>query len=329
MNNFTMDAAIDRLTGFLNKEYVNNELIRLCKKETGALLILNMDSFKQVNDIYGRDMGDKLLIAFADVIRKNTRSEDTVGRLGSDEFIVFCSGSLSEKALAGIVRRINEQLVAAAKELMGENMNIPIGVSVGAVFVPEHGRDYQELFTMADKALYFVKQNEKHGYAIYTQKNTDMPVSNETSAEALHRMSLIFEERNVSDAAFWLGQESFSQVYRFMMRYIQSYRGVAYKALFRVTPKSNDLNGAEFAALIERFGTILNRSLRKSDIMMQCGADQFFLLLPEITDKYIEKVLDRVIAQWKETDYAQKAEVDYSVEGVCAGEMEETERRGK
>lgn len=327
ISNLTAEATIDNLTGFYNKACITAKLSKICESEVGTLMVIDLDSFKLVNDIYGHDMGDKLLDSFSDVIRNNTRSEDMIGRIGGDEFVVFCGGIIEENAVAGIVRRINDQLVAAAKSLMGDNMNIPIGVSAGAVFVPKQGRDYAELFNMADKALYFVKQNEKHGYSIYAQKYDGISDDEETEAQAFHRLSLVMEERNISDAAFWLGQDAFAHVYRFMMRYIQSYRGIAYKAFFTVTPRDKDVNGAELAAAMEQFGMILNKSLRKSDIMMQSGYNRYFLLLPEITDKYIEKVISRVLEQWSVTEYAKKADISYLTEGIYAEDLDERERR--
>ena len=326
ISSLTAEATTDSLTGFYNKGCAASELTERCKTETGALLLIDLDSFKLVNDIYGHETGDKLLVAFADIIRNNTRGSDTIGRIGGDEFVAFCSGTVEEKAIGSIVRRINEQLVAQAKRLMGEDMTIPLGVSVGAVFVPKQGTDYSELFNMADKALYFVKQNEKHGYSVYIQKNTDEESSAEPADQLMHRLSMILEERNITDSAFWLGQDSFGQVYRFMMRYIQSYRGVAYKALFTVEPRGS-ISGSELAALAEQFGAILNASLRKSDIMMQHGSRSFFLLLPEITDRNIEKVIHRVIEQWEKTEYSKKADISYLTESICAEELDERERR--
>ncbi len=329
ISSLTTEATIDGLTGFYNKVFVTSKLDELCKTAVGTLLLIDMDSFKLVNDIYGHEAGDKLLIAFADIIGNNTGEEDVIGRIGGDEFVAFCRGITDEKTIAGIVRRINEQLVSRAKSIMGNDMNIPVGVSVGAVFVPKQGKDYASLFNMADKALYFVKQNEKHGYAIYMQKYSESEENGETAEQVMHRLSMIFEERNISDAAFWLGQDSFAQVYRFMMRYIQSYRSTAYKALFTVTPRKKDLKESDASAIIEQFGSILNHSLRKSDIMMQNGYNQFFIFLPEMTSQNIEKVLGRVIERWNCMEYSKIAEVSYITEEICADDLDERERRRK
>ena len=132
----------------------------------------------------------------------------------------------------------------------------------------------------------------------------------------------------MGNSAFWLGQDAFGNVYRFMMRYIQSYHGTAYKALFTLNPKIN-MRMAEFAAVAEQFGHILNCSLRKSDVMMQYRTNQFFLLLPEITDKDINSVIDRIKRQWEQNEFSSAAEPEYKIESICAEELDERERRRK
>ncbi|MBR3624073.1 MAG: diguanylate cyclase, partial [Selenomonadaceae bacterium] len=163
-------ASIDSLTGLLNKSSSEEELAKICRTTAGALMMIDLDSFKLVNDIHGHSMGDKILISFADIIRDALRPADIIGRMGGDEFIAFCHGMLDENGVSVKSDFINENLVKSAKELMGEDMNIPLGASIGCVFVPRHGVDFEELYKKADKALYTVKQNGKHGYNIYKEE---------------------------------------------------------------------------------------------------------------------------------------------------------------
>lgn len=95
------------------------------------------------------------------------RAADIVGRMGGDEFIAFCQYVSEEEVVAEKTKYINEELLKSAKEFMGEDMTIPLGASIGAVAVPDEGTDFLTLYQKADKALYNVKQNGKHGFAIY------------------------------------------------------------------------------------------------------------------------------------------------------------------
>ncbi|MBO4416263.1 MAG: diguanylate cyclase [Lachnospiraceae bacterium] len=326
IRDLTEEAMTDKLTGFLNKAGVNEKLIEFCKVESGALMILDLDSFKLVNDIYGHDMGDRLLKEFGNLVRKNTRSEDVIGRVGGDEFIVFCKHTEGESDISRIVARINEQLVGEAKVLMGPDMNIPLGVSAGVVFVPKHGNDYSELFRKADKALYYVKQNGKHGYSVYIGDEDDDLVTI-SPAESLIRINKILEERNMPNCALMLGQDTFIQVYRYIYRYIQTYKVDAFKLLFSISPKENSIKKTRFSELAEGFGDILQNSLRKSDIMMRSQINQFFVLLIEVNKDNIEKVIDRFLHTWDNSVNADELHVVYEIEKVDFAEHKENDAR--
>ena len=168
-------SSTDKLTGLFNKGSSEEELKKICKKSHGSLMMIDLDSFKLVNDIYGHAMGDKILIAFADILRAAMRSSDLIGRMGGDEFVAFCHGVHEESYIAAKTQFINEKITEAAKKLMGEDMTIPLGASIGCVLVPQAGTDFVELYKKADKALYIVKQNGKHGYNIF---NEDAPEEN-------------------------------------------------------------------------------------------------------------------------------------------------------
>ena len=84
-----------------------------------------------------------------------------------DEFIAFCHGLDNEMAISNKSDFINDRLVDAAKKLMGEDMNIPLGASIGCVFVPKEGTDFADLYKKADKALYKTKTDGRNGYCMY------------------------------------------------------------------------------------------------------------------------------------------------------------------
>ena len=206
----TEEATMDEMTGLLNKVSVNKQLTELVKHETGVLMMIDLDSFKLINDMHGHDMGDRVICRFAELIKNTTRNGDIAGRIGGDEFIVFCLGCQEESMVKTITERLNESIFASAKEYIGGEMNIPLGASVGAVFVNDSDEDYNELFKRADKALYSVKQRGKHGYAVYcTEMDKAAP-----SAD-LKSLSMLFEERSVLDGAFFLGSTTGTPAFAF------------------------------------------------------------------------------------------------------------------
>ena len=305
------EASTDQLTGLLNKAGATEAFTEACAKKTGFLLMIDMDSFKLVNDLYGHDFGDDILRCFAKLLRENfSREDDLTGRIGGDEFLGFLSGHQTQASLEALTRVLNERFLKGAKEILGEDMNIPLGVSIGAVAVPEFGRDYEELFKLADQTLYGVKQNGKHGYAV-CRKAEMIVSSDENPEEDMKRISQVLSERNVANSALWLGQEAFADVYRFLVRLTTRYNMVAHKLLFTLRPANSSVGSEGFEEAVKAFGENLHSHLRKSDLMMQSRNNQFFLLLPELDHAYVEQVVERILSTFKETGYADKVRVVY------------------
>lgn len=285
---FSEEAATDKLTGFLNKVSVNEKISALCTSHSGILMILDLDSFKLVNDIYGHEMGDRVLITFAQLMKKNLSDQTVYGRIGGDEFIAFSMDISSEEEVESFAAKMNDELTAQAKALMGDDMQIPLGISAGAVRVPENGTDFTELFKMADKALYNVKQNGKHGSAMYSVETVDTADSG--SETDIKTISMILEERNIPNCALRLDRNAFLYVYRFVLRYLKRYKNTGCKLLFTIDSDSADV--------CEAFGEHIKNTLRKSDIMMQYKKNKYFVLLPEVKAEFAEQVAKRICDKW-------------------------------
>ena len=133
IENLTEEAMIDALTGFLNKSRGPERISKLCGRKTGALMIMDLDNFKLVNDLFGHDNGDRVLAAFADVVRRNTRETDTICRIGGDEFLAFYEDMSAESVVASLTLRINSQLRKETAKILGEDNGIPLGMSAGVV----------------------------------------------------------------------------------------------------------------------------------------------------------------------------------------------------
>ena len=159
LSSLRAEADTDKLTGFLNKAASHRIISGLCSSDLGCLMIIDLDSFKLVNDLFGHKMGDNVLICFAALLRGIVPEGSRIGRIGGDEFLVFASGVQKEETIAALTKQINSELLCKAKELMGADMGIPLGASVGCVFVPMAGEDFDSLFRLADKALYSVKKH--------------------------------------------------------------------------------------------------------------------------------------------------------------------------
>jgi diguanylate cyclase (GGDEF)-like protein len=123
-----------------------------------ALLFLDLDGFKTVNDTLGHAAGDQLLKIVAASLNHQLREGDVVARIGGDEFVVLAEGMTPKRAIA-----LGEQLIAAVTRsyTVGHNMTAAIGVSIGIAMAPEHGTCVEDLMAVADAALYEAKSNGK------------------------------------------------------------------------------------------------------------------------------------------------------------------------
>ena len=310
IENLTEETKLDKLTGFLNKAGTAAKLPELCRAETGMLAILDLDSFKLVNDLHGHDMGDKVLSAFASIVRQNTRAEDVLCRIGGDEFVIFCRNVTDDNVVAGLARRLNDQLVSECRRLMGADFDIPIGVSVGAVAVPSQGRDYQLLFPLADRALYQVKQNGKHGSAVYDASLNVSGGADSLDGE-LARITQILDERGDRSTALWLGQGAFSSVYRFLLRSLRQSGGTAAKLLFLVSAAAGE-SEAKLPEAADRFSAILDETLGTQDVILQSKPTEFLVLLR--SRQNAREVADSILAHWQETEGHERYVVTFAAQ---------------
>ncbi|MHB8543787.1 MAG: sensor domain-containing protein [Leptospirales bacterium] len=163
-------AYFDPLTQLPNRSMMENELsesLAIAKRYTRsmAVLFLDLDGFKEVNDSYGHEMGDKLLVAVAERLRGMLRQGDFVARLGGDEFVILLNNIYSllevEKAAWRILETVNQPYLI-------EKSDIRIGTSIGISVYPHDDKDESGLLRDADLAMYQAKNHGKNNYVIYT-----------------------------------------------------------------------------------------------------------------------------------------------------------------
>ena len=153
-------ATTDGLTGLLNKRALTEmakQKLRSAQRFTKPLsvLVCDLDHFKRVNDNYGHDVGDRVIVGFADVLRRAKRETDTVGRFGGEEFVVVCEQTDPEGAEL-LARRVRQEL--AATTFVTKDGPLRVTCSVGVATYPQGGNDWDELFKSTDEALYASKR---------------------------------------------------------------------------------------------------------------------------------------------------------------------------
>ncbi|XOV78849.1 MAG: EAL domain-containing protein [Aestuariibacter sp.] len=238
-------AHYDALTGLPNRLLLMSrmehaaEKIKRHKAQKIAVLFLDLDHFKIVNDSLGHAAGDELLKLVAVRLKEQLREEDTVSRLGGDEFAILLEGVKDLNALATIAQNIIESVKRPYTLQSGQDA--VIGTSIGIAMFPDDTNEIDKLLTCSDAAMYKAKQNGRNTFSFYTQSIT---------SDAEHKLKRINEIRKA------LEKEQFELYYQPQID-LQSLKIVGAEALIRWNhPKEGVLSPFAFIGIAEETGLI-------------------------------------------------------------------------
>jgi diguanylate cyclase (GGDEF)-like protein/PAS domain S-box-containing protein len=236
-------ALFDQLTGLPNRAQLQDRFkfaLQLAQRGGGAmaLMFLDLDHFKNINDTLGHSIGDQLLIEVAKRLKAVLREEDTLSRLGGDEFILLLPDTNQEGA-----RQVALKLIAnVAQSCQIEQYELVNTVSIGIAMYPQDGHDFETLSKNADTAMYRVKRAARNDFCFFTQ---------EMQANSARSLQLVNALRHA------LARNELSLAYQPMVT-IQDARVIGAEALLRWhQPELGPISPAEFIALAEESGQIL------------------------------------------------------------------------
>ena len=184
-------AERDLLTKLYNKTSSRARIESYLKSrgpgELAALMVIDIDDFKQVNDRYGHMFGDAVLAELASAITRLFRVQDIVARIGGDEFTVFMTDLPNQE----IAKRRAGQMIETFREMLRENMQeLTLSCSIGLAFSQDADDTYQKLFEQADRALYQAKAAGKNRYLVYEKAVMDFPFGMNPASPANNRTQI-------------------------------------------------------------------------------------------------------------------------------------------
>lgn len=262
-------AETDALTGLANRGVMLSALESALKGQRiadrcGALLMLDIDHFKAINDTLGHAAGDQVLRIMADRLKASLRAGDTIARLGGDEFAVLANGFAHEEACEVIASNLHRALT---EEINIQGRLLRPGVSMGIALFPRDGTTAAELFKSADTALYRTKERGRNGWTLFNQDLGDR----------LRRRSQLRE-----DLAEALMLGDIRAALQPLMD-VASGAHVGFEALARWSRNGEPVSPAEFVAVAEDAGlglalgqNMLNRTCSKLAALISEGLDPGF-----------------------------------------------------
>jgi diguanylate cyclase (GGDEF)-like protein len=178
---------VDQLTGVANRFYFQQRFeteIRRTEnyRQALSLFMFDIDEFKKINDTYGHYAGDAVIKNMAELVKKNTRSSDLVGRYGGDEFMVLITSTTKDQAIS-FAEHLREKISATLIAIPGTEVPVRITISGGIALFPAHGQSSTELFRAADDALFESKRQGRNRILVATSVGLDSGIIKGTDAD--------------------------------------------------------------------------------------------------------------------------------------------------
>ncbi|MFK5895144.1 MAG: EAL domain-containing protein [Pseudomonadota bacterium] len=237
-------ANYDSLTGLTNRSFFNNRLeeeLQHCQRSgcSLALLYLDLDGFKDINDSLGHAAGDKLLVKVAALLQKRIRKTDLVSRLGGDEFVLLITDTKKPAQVGSLAEQILDSLKTP---ITIDNTEIHIGVSIGIALYPDDGMTLDGLVKHADTAMYQAKKAGRNTFKFFSPEMNDI---------AVNRLEIIHElHQAIDDLSFQLYYQPKFQ--------ISDKKLIGMEALIRWPLNADEMRmPAEFIPCAEETGLII------------------------------------------------------------------------
>ncbi|MFP6814725.1 MAG: diguanylate cyclase, partial [Pseudomonadales bacterium] len=245
-------AHFDALTGLINRHAfegrLRDSISRSWRGEQGAVLFVDLDGFKKVNDTEGHKAGDRLLVLISDRLRETLRKVDSIARLGGDEFGVIIPGCDDEKSVSALCERI---IATVAKPIVVDRIEHAVGASIGVALFPHDGQSVEDVVMKADSAMYRAKElggakfaffddtlNEANRHRVFVESRLRSAIKR-SELEVHFQPKLALQENTVTSGEA-------------LLRWTDDELGVASPSIFVPIAEETNLNHEFTWVLVER-----------------------------------------------------------------------------
>lgn len=309
-------ALKDGLTALLNRRYMEKLLNQTeTDGKKGFFMLLDLDNFKLVNDIFGHKVGDDVLVRFARVMEKQVGDENSVCRLGGDEFAVYFSGNYKKKDIINIATRMIAGIEYEINELLLDSGDLKVSVSIGIARKPEDGKGFTKLYSAADKALYFVKQNGKRSYHFFHETAMELKETEEENKQIdLEQFQHLMQEKGRESGIYRVEYTMFKWIYHFVAQCIEQKSHDVRLVLFTVCDKTGaELEKDRAVKGIEALEQAVSKFLNQGDVATKCGRVQYAALLANASAEKGKTIVSSIQEKFQELLGDDTVELNYEM----------------
>lgn len=306
------DAEMDSLTGLFSRSYLNMKVgNKIIKDKCGALMLIDMDNFRNINDCFGHLEGDAILKNFAELLKAKFREEDIVSRMNGDEFAVFISGSPDREVLRMKAQNIIDDVRLGD---FGHKYNNMLSVSIGIALCPNDGITFEELYNAADKALYHCSLNGISMYHFYGSEMERAEIDS-TKEDMKLIKQMIEGQINKDEGALSVQYNDFQNIYNYVYRYVGRNETKVQVILFTIRPSaSRDLELSMLEQAMHSLDVAVVDSLRKVDVGTKYSSNQYIVILTDTDPVNGDMVAKRVVSQYYKMMNSNATTLTYDLE---------------
>ena len=293
MNRQEESEGFDFLTGLPMRNRGEKLAAQFMQQDNGYLVFLDMDNLKKTNDIYGHKAGDRALKLFGSLLMEHAQ-HSVVCRLGGDEFLMFVS-EVSKEEIIDIVTRIQKKF----EQCKEEDMEIRFADISAGICEVNKGDPFEECYSKADKALYYVKQNGKGSYFFYQQ------MENEESGSAGSGKDLKMIAKALHDSGKYFGvlnldYRDFARVFEYM-NHLSTRHKYKYH-LVMVTMETLPDSAPHIESIeeaLECMEHVICKKIRSVDVCTRYSSMQYLIILFETEESKIKDIMERIFTQYR------------------------------
>ena len=283
------EAESDYLTQIWNRRTGEKHIQEYLRIGDGALMIIDLDNFKMVNDTFGHLSGDHVLKEVADILRVHGKHE-YVCRMAGDEFLLFVRDAITpedtKQLLDAIMYAFNSR---KERDEVLAHTSLSIGIALSSV----EGRDYKKLFRCADRALYYVKQNGKGGYSFHNRSELG---GGKNAKVDLDRLVTAIKAKEQYSGSYRVEYQRFLQTHEFVAKFAKrNHQNIQLVLLTIDFDESLPMEYEEKDVVMRELETSVSKALRGVDISTRFSSAQLLVLLMDTNQINVPQAVQRML----------------------------------